>query len=109
MASIKQQPERVQRLQENADLFRQLAVKAGLDIGPSRGTPIIPIIIGATDSAIVLADKLFSRGISVHPIFYPTVPQGEARLRFFISSLHSEADIEYTVNTIKKTLDEITE
>lgn len=101
------EPKRVERLQKNSDLFRSLALKAGLNIGLSHGTPIIPIIVGSTEAAILMADSMFKRGICVHPIFYPTVPLGEARLRFFVSSLHTEEDITLTVRLIERSLKEL--
>nr|VFK10929.1 MAG: hypothetical protein BECKLPF1236A_GA0070988_100461 [Candidatus Kentron sp. LPFa]VFK28325.1 MAG: hypothetical protein BECKLPF1236C_GA0070990_100631 [Candidatus Kentron sp. LPFa] len=35
--------------------------------------------------AFELAHRLFQKGIDVHPVVVPAVPEGEARLRFFIT------------------------
>jgi dihydroflavonol-4-reductase len=40
-----------------------------------------------------IAHALRQHGINVPPIFHPAVEEGKARLRFFISSLHSEAQL----------------
>jgi 8-amino-7-oxononanoate synthase len=92
--------ERVKKLQSNAHYFRYLARSQDLNIGSSKDTPIVPIIVGDSHRAITLADTLFKHGISVHPMFHPAVPMGEARLRFFITSEHTQEDIAYTVKTL---------
>lgn len=94
----------VLRLQNNADYFRQLALGHKLNIGPSTDTPIVPIILGDSEKTIRIADQLFQAGINVHPMFYPSVPHGEARLRFFISSEHTREDMDYTLNTLASAL-----
>lgn len=95
---------RVVRLQTNARYFRSKAKACGLDTGLSHDTPIVPIIIGDTLQTIKLADRLFKSGVCVHPIFHPIVPEGEARLRFFITSEHSEEQMNFTINNIKQHL-----
>ena len=40
---------------------------------------------------------LLARGINVQPIIYPAVAEKAARLRFFISSEHTDADIRATI------------
>lgn len=97
---LNQNNERVLRLQTNANYFRQLALRHKLDIGPSADTPIVPVILGDSEKTIRTADNLFRAGINVHPMFYPSVPQGEARLRFFISSEHTREDMTYTLDTL---------
>jgi len=94
----------VLHLQNNADYFRQLALDHKLNIGPSLDTPIVPIILGDSEKTIRVADQLFQAGINVHPMFYPSVPQGEARLRFFISSEHQKEDMVYTLKTLASAL-----
>ncbi|WP_084645868.1 aminotransferase class I/II-fold pyridoxal phosphate-dependent enzyme [Marinimicrobium agarilyticum] len=94
--------ERVARLNANADYFREKALQAGLDIGPSRDTPIVPVIIGDSKGAIKLSDALYKAGVNVHPMFHPVVPPEQARLRFFLSSEHTREEIDYTIELIKR-------
>lgn len=101
---LNQSNQRVLRLQNNADDFRQLALDRKLNIGPSVDTPIVPVILGDSEKTIRVADRLFHAGINVHPMFYPSVPQGEARLRFFISSEHAREDMVYTLDTLASAL-----
>ncbi|WP_197529046.1 aminotransferase class I/II-fold pyridoxal phosphate-dependent enzyme [Aeoliella mucimassa] len=105
LASLRQielQPERVVRLQENSALFLSLANEAGLDTGASRGTPVVPVITGSSESALRLSDRLFRSGINVQPILYPAVEDHAARLRFFITSDHTPEQIREAVSLTAK-------
>jgi 8-amino-7-oxononanoate synthase len=94
---LQRQPERVRLLHELSALFLRLAGQRGLDTGLSAGTPVIPIIVGSSAKSLRLSNALFQRGINVQPILYPVVPEHSARLRFFITTNHSEEQIRATV------------
>jgi 8-amino-7-oxononanoate synthase len=87
------EPERVTKLNANGKLFLERAKAAGLDTGFSIGSAIVPIIAGGSIRAGRLAEAMFRRGVNVQPILYPAVPEPLARLRFFLSSQHTEAQI----------------
>ena len=91
------EPWRVERLARNAALFLAECRAAGLDTGPSVGAAIVPVITGSSIRAARVADTLFRRGVNVQPIVHPAVPERSARLRFFLSSLHEEAQIRRVV------------
>jgi 8-amino-7-oxononanoate synthase len=95
-----QEPERVAALQARGALFLELARKAGIDTGTSAGISVIPAIVGSSLRAARLSQALFERGINAQPILYPAVPEKLARLRFFMCSEHSEADIREAVGTL---------
>lgn len=44
-----------------------------------------------------LSNAMFDRGVNVAPILYPAVEERAARLRFFITTKHSEQQIRDTV------------
>ena len=94
---MRAEPWRVARLNENARLFLHEARAAGLDTGGSIGAAIVPVIIGSSIRAARVADLLFRRGVNVQPILHPAVPERSARLRFFLSSLHTEAQVRRAV------------
>lgn len=98
------EPERVSRLQENGRLFLEMAKKNGFNTGSSQGFAIIPAIAGSSLKATKLSNKLFERGINVQPIIYPAVEECAARLRFFLSAMHSEQDIRRVCATMKTLL-----
>jgi len=97
---LRREPERVARLHELSALFLALARGRGLDTGLSGGTPIIPVIIGNSVKCLLLSRALFNRGIIVQPIIHPAVPERAARLRLFITTNHTEAQIRSAVGVI---------
>jgi 8-amino-7-oxononanoate synthase len=56
-------------------------------------TPIQPLVVGDSGSAVDLMEALLERGIWVPAIRPPTVPEGTARLRISLSAAHAPADI----------------
>jgi 8-amino-7-oxononanoate synthase len=96
------EPERLVRLNANTRLLMAELGQAGLDTGLSAGFSIVPVITGSSISAARLSDALFKRGVNVQPIIYPAVPEKSSRLRFFVSSEHSAAQIAETVRILKE-------
>src|SRR6202048_5257208 len=99
---LKREPERVRRLNDRAALFLRLAREGGLDVGGSIGASIVPVITGSSIRAGRLAQAMFRRGINVQPILYPAVPERAARLRFFLTAEHSEAQIREAVAILQE-------
>lgn len=99
---LEAEPERVTRLLANARLFVTLAKEAGFDTGLSRDTPIVPIILGNSLLALKMSQSLFEGGVNVQPIMHPAVEEEAARLRFFITSDHSEEQIRTAISLLAK-------
>jgi 8-amino-7-oxononanoate synthase len=97
---LRSDPSRVATLRARGALFLKLAQAAGVDTGTSAGISVIPAIVGSSTRAARLSAALFARGINVQPILYPAVPEKLARLRFFMSCEHSEADIRTAVGAL---------
>ena len=98
------EPERVRRLHEHTQLFLSLTKEAGLDTGTSEGFAIVPVIVGSSKRAVGLSNALFEHGINVQPIIHPAVEEKSARLRFFLSCDHEEADIRRTMRALTQLL-----
>jgi len=101
---LEQDRGRLEALRQRSELFLRLAKKCGLNTGHSHGTPIIPVILGSSIHSLQMSAALARRGINVQPILYPAVEERAARLRFFITSLHTEDQIRYTVDTVAEEL-----
>jgi len=99
------EPERVTALQERGQFFLQQAKAAGINTGNSTGLAVIPVMTGSSVKAARLSAALFERGINVQPILYPAVQEKSARLRFFISCQHTEAQILETIQAISEELE----
>ncbi|HQU42998.1 MAG: fatty acyl-AMP ligase [Planctomycetia bacterium 21-64-5] len=101
---LQREPRRVARLHDRARLFLSLARKQRLNTGLSKDTPIIPIILGDSIRCLQLSQALGRRGINVQPIVHPAVEERAARLRFFITSCHTEEQIRSTVAALAEEL-----
>ncbi len=89
-------PERVATLRDNAVYFREQIIESGFK--PLAGdTPIVPIIVGETATAIRMSDMLLDEGVFVTGFGFPVVPQGQARVRCQLSAAHSRDDIDQAV------------
>lgn len=104
LKTLQREPERVTTLQERGQFFLDQARAGGIDTGTSTGFAVIPAITGSSIRAARLSAALFARGINVQPILYPAVPEKSARLRFFISCQHTEAQIRQTVQAVTEEL-----
>jgi 8-amino-7-oxononanoate synthase len=97
---IKNEPFRRKRLLESADYFRgRLAEKGYSVIGQSQ---IVPMIVVDTEKAGLLSERLRKSGFWVLPIRPPTVPAGQARLRFSLSYCHDRDILEKLIEQIEK-------
>ena len=94
-------------MQANSKLFLKLAKARGLNTGFSNNTPVVPVIIGNSLNSLKLSRALFEDGINVQPILYPAVEEKAARLRFFITSMHTDAQIQRTVDAVAQHLHKI--
>ncbi|MFK7892559.1 MAG: aminotransferase class I/II-fold pyridoxal phosphate-dependent enzyme [Granulosicoccus sp.] len=103
---IQDEPQRVRDLQARSQQFLQTAKSCGLNTGSSDQTPVIPVIIGSSVDCLKISGALMQAGIDSKPILYPAVAEDQTRLRFFISSTHTEEQIDYTVKTLARLLEE---
>lgn len=97
-------PDRVQTLRERSDALRAGFRATGWNIGASAHSAVVPLITGDPGRTLRLAHALFEAGINVQPILPPAVDADQARLRFFLSSQHTPADIENTLDAIRRHL-----
>jgi 8-amino-7-oxononanoate synthase len=97
---LQAEPQRPKTLRVRGRQFLAMAREFGLDTGLSIGLSVIPAITHSSLKAVRLSEALFRRKINVQPIVYPAVQEGAARLRFFISSEHTEAQIRTTVEAL---------
>jgi glycine C-acetyltransferase len=97
---LKHHPELVDKLRENTSYFRSAITEAGFK--PLSGeTPIVPIIVGETATAIKMSDMLLDEGVFVTGFGFPVVPQGQARVRCQLSAAHSRDDLDQAIAAFK--------
>ena len=67
---------------------------------------IVPILVkGPLECKQISKLLLDDFGIYIQPVFYPTVPKGEERLRVTITPKHSKADINNFITCIDQAWD----
>ncbi len=96
------EPERVARLRERAQQFLQQVRASGINTGYAQGYAVVPVITGSSLKATRLSNQLFDAGVNVQPIIYPAVEEKAARLRFFLSSTHTNEEIDYTLKILTR-------
>jgi len=90
---MREEPERIQRLNEIGDYMRAGYKRLGFNTGNSV-TPIIPIIIGDRMRTLMIWHVLFDAGVFVNPVLTPAVPQGMDLLRTSYMATHTDAQLD---------------
>jgi glycine C-acetyltransferase len=93
--------ELVDRLWENARVFKAAMADLGFDTGHSQ-TPIVPVMLGEATLAQRFSRRLFEEGVFGMAIGYPTVPRGKARIRVMNSATHSDDDLKHAIEVFEK-------
>jgi len=94
-------PERVATLRANAGYFRERLLELGFKPLPGE-TPIIPVILGETSSAIRMSELLLAERVFVTGFGFPVVPQGQARVRCQVSAAHTRDDLDQALAAFRK-------
>ena len=96
---------RVERLHRNIATFMCESERHGFDTCLAGETAIVPILIGPDELAFVLSKQLEDDDIIVPPAIFPAVARGQARLRFCLTSEHTEEQIVYALDRLKTRLE----
>jgi 8-amino-7-oxononanoate synthase len=87
-------------LRKKSEHFRTRLAGLGFDTGTST-TQIVPAIVGASERALELARALEKRGVLAVAIRPPTVPAGQARIRFSLLASHLDDDLELALEALE--------
>ena len=101
---LEAEPERVTRLWDNARLFDTALRERELNLGDSQGTPILPVIVPGEIRAGFVSAHLLQRGVYAGAISAPAVPAGKERLRFFLTSEHTERQLISTADLLAEAI-----
>ena len=104
---LENEPERIERLWSNTKYFQEQLAGVGFDIGgkttPKSETPITPIIIGDGRKTMEFSRAVFEQGVMATGIAFPTVPEGKARVRCIMTSEHTRAQIDKSLEILTET------
>jgi 8-amino-7-oxononanoate synthase len=97
---MRSEPERVERLNRNADRMRAGFRKLGFNIGNSE-TPVIPILIGNDTQTLQCWWMLFHGGVFVNPVLSPAVPEGQQLLRTSYMATHTDEQLDQVLQVFE--------
>jgi glycine C-acetyltransferase len=98
---LEQEPERIERLWDNARYLKAGLVSAGFDTGMSE-TPITPVMVGEAALAHQFSRELFQEGVLATGIGFPTVAKGKARVRTIVAATHMREDLDRALEAFRK-------
>jgi glycine C-acetyltransferase len=90
---LEDEPELIERLWSNTRRFKAELARLGFDTGVSE-TPITPVMVGDSATAIRFADRLLDEGVWATSVVYPTVALDGARLRTIVTAAHSDDELD---------------
>ncbi len=90
---IKEEPERIKRLQEIGRKMVKGFTDLGFDTGTSV-TPIVPLVIGDNEKTFLFWKNLFDRGVYVNPVISPAVPPNRAMIRTSYMATHTDEELD---------------
>jgi 8-amino-7-oxononanoate synthase len=98
---LEQEPQLVERLQENAAFFRHGLQQLGFNTLNSQ-TQIVPILVGEANLTVEMAKALLDHGVFAVAIRPPTVPLGTSRIRTSLMATHTQADLTYALDVFER-------
>ena len=98
---LEQEPQLVERLQENAAFFRRGLQQLGFNTLTSQ-THIVPILVGEAELTVEMARELLQQGVFAVAIRPPTVPLGSSRIRSSLMATHTQADLSYALEAFER-------
>lgn len=104
---IEEEAWRLQKLRENGQYFLAGAKARGFDTGLSIGASVVPIIVGSSPATVILSHRLQACGYNVVPIIFPGVAENQSRLRFFITSRHTQQQIDGALDAVAEELPKV--
>ena len=102
---VKNEPQRRNKLRQNAEYLRTRLNARVLNTGQSQ-SHIIPVIIGDEKQTLAVSKRLYEMGFFVPAIRPPTVPPGTARLRLSMQTGHSKQQMDGLCGAFEKIIAE---
>jgi 8-amino-7-oxononanoate synthase len=96
---LDREPERRETLHGRGEWFRQQLAEMGLPTHSQ--SQIAPVVLGPVEEAVRYSQELARQGIWALPIRPPTVPAGQARLRFCLTYGHQPDDLQRVIECLR--------
>jgi 8-amino-7-oxononanoate synthase len=98
---MREEPERIVRVNQIGDMMRREYHNLGFDTGDSI-TPVIPIIIGDDELTFMTWRMLFENGVFVNPVISPAVSPGRQLLRTSYMATHTDEQLNKVLTIFEK-------
>jgi 8-amino-7-oxononanoate synthase len=98
---MREEPERIARVNQIGEHMRREYRRLGFNIGSSE-TPVIPIIIGDDTRTLLTWKSLFDAGVFVNPVLAPATPEGRQLLRTSYMATHTDEQMERVLTIFEK-------
>ncbi len=98
---MRSEPDRIERVNQIAEMMRKEYTLLGYNIGNSE-TPVIPIIIGEDMLTLKTWKLLFENGVFVNPVLSPATPPGRQLLRTSYMATHTDEQLDQVLSVFEK-------
>ena len=98
---IQHEPARREKLWKNRDTLHAALTGLGFQLTETQ-SPILPITVKSSETALKMSQALYDAGIYVPAIRPPTVPKNSSRLRLTVSSEHTEEQLETVARSLRE-------
>jgi len=99
---LEEEPQRVNKLIDNANYMRKGLKEKGFTIIEGR-TAIVPVIVGNDDLAFKMWRLLYDGGVFVNVFISPGVPEGRQMMRTSYMATHEKEHLDAILDTFEKT------
>lgn len=100
------EPERRERLWENARFFSEGLKSMGFDTAGSQ-TAVVPVVVGADATALAMVQRLHEEGVFVNCVISPATAPGRALIRTSLMATHTREQLTRALEAIHKVAREL--
>jgi 8-amino-7-oxononanoate synthase len=98
---MREEPDRIARVNQIGERMRKGFKELGFDIGTSE-TPVVPIVIGSDELTFLTWKLLFESGVFVNPVISPAVAPGRQLLRTSYMATHTDEQLDEVLDIFSK-------
>jgi len=92
-----EEPQLIRQVNANADYMRKGFARLGIRTTPSTA-PIIPVEIGADETAFIASRELLRAGVYINPVISPAVEDGHSILRTSYTATLTNEQLDFALN-----------
>jgi glycine C-acetyltransferase len=93
--------QRLRNVRERIAQFRSGLDDLGMESIPGLH-PVVPLMVRDTEKTRSMVEEFYRNGVLVVGLNFPVVPKGDQSIRFQINAAHTEKDIAFVLDTLKK-------